>query len=124
LIQSGDGDWIKSLFPSGLRSKSFDDQITYQEPCLKGQRAFYLAVSLRQIKKLLLCVLGDSAVKILFRTSMKHYTFHIGEWQTAPWWSFAKMLSTRILYFAIKNNKPQLRFIKICQNTPTALLGG
>jgi hypothetical protein len=38
---------------------------------LEGQKAFYLAVSLRQIKKLLLCVLGDSAVKILFWTSMK-----------------------------------------------------
>jgi hypothetical protein len=33
LIQSGDDDWIKSLFPSGLRSKSFDGYGTYQEPC-------------------------------------------------------------------------------------------
>jgi hypothetical protein len=37
---------------------------------LEGQKPFYLAVSLRQIKKLLLCVLGDPAVKILFWTSM------------------------------------------------------
>jgi hypothetical protein len=37
---------------------------------LGGQKPFYLAVSLRQIKKLLLCVLGDSAVRTLFWTSM------------------------------------------------------
>jgi hypothetical protein len=33
---------------------------------LEEQKPFYLAVSLRQIKKFLLCVLGDSAVKFLF----------------------------------------------------------
>jgi len=40
LIQSGDGDWIKSLFPSGLRWKSFDGCGTYQEPCPGRTEAF------------------------------------------------------------------------------------
>jgi hypothetical protein len=33
LIQSGDGDWIKSLFPSGSRSKFFDSYGPYRESC-------------------------------------------------------------------------------------------
>jgi hypothetical protein len=37
---------------------------------LTQKRAFYLAASHRQIKKSLLCVLGVSAVKILFWTRM------------------------------------------------------
>jgi hypothetical protein len=42
LIQSGDGDWIKSLFPSGLRSKLFDGYGTYQEPCRGRTEALLL----------------------------------------------------------------------------------
>jgi hypothetical protein len=51
-----------------------------------------------------------SCIKYTKIELLEHYTFHTGEWQTAPWWSFDKMLSTRILRIAIKNNKAQLRF--------------
>ena len=40
LIQSGDGDWIKNFFPSGLRLKPFDGYSTYQEPCPERTQGF------------------------------------------------------------------------------------
>jgi len=40
----------------------------------KERKAFCLAESLRQTKNFYLCVLGVSAVKMLFWPSMNHYT--------------------------------------------------
>ena len=53
---------------------------TIKNLVLKGHKVFYLAVSLRQIKKSILSVLGVSAVTTLFWTGMhqlvkKRYLF-------------------------------------------------
>ena len=81
MIQSGDSDWIINSHPacaeaaagrplgidSGLRSMAMGLQ---KMLVLTQKRAFYLGASHRQIKESLLCVLGVSAVKILFWTRM------------------------------------------------------
>jgi len=76
MIQSGDSDWIINFHPlgidSGLRSIAMGLQ---KMVVLTQKRAFYLAASHRQIKKSLLCVLGVSAVKILFWTRMTKNKF-------------------------------------------------
>jgi len=57
--------------PLGIDSKLRSMAMGLQKMLVLTQkRAFYLAASHRQIKKSLLCVLGVSAVKILFWTRM------------------------------------------------------
>ncbi len=44
MIQSGDGDWIMNLIPSGIKSQMLQDALIRDKICvLKGQKAFYLA---------------------------------------------------------------------------------
>jgi hypothetical protein len=63
----GRGRLDHKLSPFGIRFRSHFMAIGPQEMhVVKPERAFYLAASHRQIKKLLLSVLGASAVKILF----------------------------------------------------------
>jgi len=71
MIQSGDSDWIINSHPLGIDSGLCSIAMGLQKMLVLTQkRAFYLAASHRQIKKSLLCVLGVSAVKILFWTRM------------------------------------------------------
>ena len=71
LIQSRLGrDWIRNLIPSGLRSESLDGYGIGQEPCPERTQAFLFGGISPPNKKVLLCVLGGSAVKSLFWTSM------------------------------------------------------
>jgi len=68
------------LSPFRNRSRvTFHGYGTAKNACSDKKRAFYLAASHRQIKKSLLCVLGVSAVKILFWTRMIEYVFSYGE---------------------------------------------
>ena len=74
MIQSGDSDWIIKSHPLGIDSGLGSMATGLQKMLVLTQkRAFYLAASHRQIKKSLLCVLGVSAVKILFWTRMSLY---------------------------------------------------
>ena len=62
--------------PLGIDSKLRSMAMGLQKMLVLTQkRAFYLAASHRQIKKSLLCVLGVSAVKILFWTRMAKNKF-------------------------------------------------
>ncbi len=45
------GDWITRLSPSGIDSDSFD-RATAKRACSDAKKAFYLAASHRQIKKM------------------------------------------------------------------------
>ena len=75
MIQSGDNDWIINSHPLGIDSMLRSIPMGLQKMLgLTQKRAFYLAASHRQIKKSLLCVLGVSAVKILFWTRMIQIT--------------------------------------------------
>ena len=70
MIQSGKGDWITNSYPFRIRFRSNFMVIGQQEMYVVKPEGFYLAASHRQIKSYLLCVLGVSAVKIVFWTRM------------------------------------------------------
>jgi len=72
MIQSREArDWIINSHPLGKDARLRPMAMGLQKMlALTQRRAFYLAVSLRQIKKSTLSALGVSAVKILFWTRM------------------------------------------------------
>jgi hypothetical protein len=70
LIQSGDGDWIRNFIPSEWRQVCSDGYDTCQELCPKRAGAFSFGGISPPNETFLLCVLGVSAVKMLFWTGM------------------------------------------------------
>jgi len=70
------GDWIRNVILSGLRSESFHGHGIVQEPCPKRTEAFLFGGISPPNKKVFLCVLSASAVRVLFLTRFSQLPVH------------------------------------------------
>jgi hypothetical protein len=73
LIQSGDGDWIRNFFPSGLKPSIFDRSGTYKEHCSERTETFLFVPGSSRDKQKNLPLCPRRLVKMLFWTNMLFY---------------------------------------------------